>query len=246
MFCVFSGQGVLGLRRYLNSEHDFADIRDPLPGEVRHRAGHTIFGPGPNVVPLPHTHNQGDGAFDDGEPDVVDDDDGLEDGSEMAIDTQPLLGPLPGLGTGGHVPAAPPVPPPPPQLPFLSAHTHQHTGLTQLGSGHSQPSLTGAMIPRILGPEEEDGDDAMDTSPLVASTSDASIAALGPHRYPTRQSSTSRLASGARSVPVQPGPSTASVPGPRPGSTTPPSLSGAAEHESLGPGETHESNSGRT
>ncbi len=56
---------------------------------------------------VPHLQNL-DAGFDDGDPDTVDDDDDVpEHGSEMVIDTQPLLGnhnpPPPPPPPGGHV-----------------------------------------------------------------------------------------------------------------------------------------------
>ena len=246
MFCVFSGQGVLGLRRYLNSEQDFAETRDSTPGDARHRAGHAGFPPGPNAVPVPHPHNQGGAAFDDAEPDVVDDDDGLEDGSEMAIDTQPILAPHPGLGIEGQVSAAPPVPPPPPQLSFQSSPNYQHVGGSQFSSRHDQLGFASAVPPRVLGPDEEDGDDAMYTTPIVPSTSGASTAALGPYGYRPHQSLRTRQTSGARSVHVDAGPSTASVPGPTPGRVASPGLLDAPLYEGSGPIQHHGNNSGST
>ncbi|CCC11215.1 hypothetical protein SMACR_03920 [Sordaria macrospora] len=95
VFCVFSGQGVTNLRRYLNSEHNLTEPTRgarPIDG-VPNRAG-PVF-PGAAVNPMqvtPPGHHAAAAAFiDDGEPDAVDDDDGLEDGSEMVIDTQPML-----------------------------------------------------------------------------------------------------------------------------------------------------------
>ncbi|KAK3946641.1 hypothetical protein QBC32DRAFT_132289 [Pseudoneurospora amorphoporcata] len=96
VFCVFSGQGVTNLRRYLNSEHNLTEITRgarPIDEGVPNRAG-SVF-PGTAVNPMqvtPPGHHAAAAAFiDDGEPDAVDDDDGLEDGSEMVIDTQPML-----------------------------------------------------------------------------------------------------------------------------------------------------------
>lgn len=96
VFCVFSGQGVTNLRRYLNSEHNLTEIARgarPIDEGVPNRAG-PVF-PGTAVNPMqvtPPGHHGAAAAFiDDGEPDAVDDDDGLEDGSEMVIDTQPML-----------------------------------------------------------------------------------------------------------------------------------------------------------
>ena len=65
----------------------------------------------------PQLQNLGSG-FDDGDPDAIDEDDVPEDGSEMVIDTQPLLNHNNiGLGVDptavGAIPAPPPIPVPP-------------------------------------------------------------------------------------------------------------------------------------
>lgn len=131
VFCVFSGQGVVSLRRYLNSERAFAE----LPSEPRHAP---IFNSVPNA-PHPHLHNPG-GGFDDVEADAGDDEDGLDDGTEMVIDTQPLLNHNVGVQTGNDM--APPPPPPPTQgmtadpfayvgghLPYVPQQVQFHNGL---------------------------------------------------------------------------------------------------------------------
>jgi hypothetical protein len=99
VFCVFSGQGVLGLRRYLNTlnPHSLAapfEIQ-PVNPQLANAAGLTP-----------------DGAFDDPDADVVDDEDGLleDGGSEMVIDTGPLLGQVQG-GLGHNATSVPPPPP---------------------------------------------------------------------------------------------------------------------------------------
>ncbi|KAK0727581.1 hypothetical protein B0T26DRAFT_638275 [Lasiosphaeria miniovina] len=119
VFCVFSGLGVVNLRKYLNQERSFAELHAPLPGEpAGHPRNHQNFAGAVNPPPVPpHLHNV-DNGFDDGEVDGVDDDDGLEDGSEMVIDTQPLLNPhTAGLGIPPGAPRAIPIPPPIPTLP---------------------------------------------------------------------------------------------------------------------------------
>ena len=205
---------MLGLRRYLNNEQDFAELRDPLPGEARHRAGHAGFAGAVNIVPPPPTHNHGDGAFDDAEPDVVDDDDGLEDGSEMAIDTQAPVGQP---TTEGEALDAPPVPPPPPQFPNFAAPLILAADVPQIGVVHNHSVLPGAPASGIQGYEDdEDEDQAMDGTPSAT----ASTAALLPHGYEEHPPSRSRQASGAGSIPSQAGPSTASVPGPASGHYT--------------------------
>ncbi|KAK3308364.1 uncharacterized protein B0T15DRAFT_106438 [Chaetomium strumarium] len=87
VFCVFSGQGVVGLRKHLNR------IRQaPLSIRAAPPVDGAIF---PDTAPppagLPNLLQVGDGGFDDGEVDAIDDDDGLEDASEMVLDTHPLL-----------------------------------------------------------------------------------------------------------------------------------------------------------
>ncbi|KAK3328076.1 hypothetical protein B0T19DRAFT_182611 [Cercophora scortea] len=112
VFCVFSGQGVVGLRKHLNMEHQARIPRFEMPS---YHQTQMFENPAPGAG---HVHHP-DGGFDEGEPDGADDDDGLEDGSEMVIDTQsqPLLlaHRLPGLGVamGGPIPPPPPPPPPP-------------------------------------------------------------------------------------------------------------------------------------
>ncbi|KAK1753291.1 F-box domain-containing protein [Echria macrotheca] len=117
VFCVFSGQGVVGLRKYLNQERAFADLQvpPPPPGEPGVPNAGTN---GVTVLDPAAAHAHADGAFDDVEPDVVDDEDVLEDGSEMIIDTQPLLPHEPVASTAplGGNPVLPPPPPPPPHM----------------------------------------------------------------------------------------------------------------------------------
>ncbi|KAK0652782.1 hypothetical protein B0T16DRAFT_505470 [Cercophora newfieldiana] len=112
VFCVFSGQGVVGLRKYLNQERGFT-AGGPPPPPPHHPHPDGID----NVALLhpaavPHVHNV-DGAFDDTEADAVDDEDVLEDGTEMIIDTQPLLQNGQGASTAplGGNPVYPAVPP---------------------------------------------------------------------------------------------------------------------------------------
>ncbi|GAB1314755.1 SCF ubiquitin ligase complex subunit [Madurella fahalii] len=118
VFCVFSGQGVVNLRKYLNNRQalEMSEMR------ASQAAAHPLFHPAAPHPGIPHLHTT-DGAFDETEADAVDDDDGLEDGSEMVIDTQPLLDnhgnslgvfPIEGLDTA---------PQPPPVLPI---HSHAH------------------------------------------------------------------------------------------------------------------------
>ncbi len=88
MFCVFSGQGVGNLRRYLNAEPSFAALRDPSQTARPPR-------PPPHQPPVSGNNNI-DGGFDDGEA-VVDDDDAFEDAAEMVLDASYPA--CPGTGT---------------------------------------------------------------------------------------------------------------------------------------------------
>jgi F-box and leucine-rich repeat protein GRR1 len=87
VFCVFSGQGVVGLRKHLNRIRQAPlSIRAGPP-----RDSDIFHGAPPPPADLPNPLQAGDGGFDDLVADAEDDDDGLEDGTEMVIDTQPLL-----------------------------------------------------------------------------------------------------------------------------------------------------------
>ncbi|KAK4446814.1 SCF E3 ubiquitin ligase complex F-box protein grrA [Podospora aff. communis PSN243] len=135
VFCVFSGQGVVGLRKYLNQEHAFNSLPPPPPphrarpdGEAADNAGLV------NAQAAAHAHNA-DGTFDDAEPDAVDDEDVLEDGSEMIIDTQPLLQNGQGASTaplGGN----PIFTAAPPHLQPLSAQAQSMTPMFNYVGGH--------------------------------------------------------------------------------------------------------------
>ena len=150
------------------------------------------------------------GAFDEGEPDVVDDDDGL-DGSEMAIDAQPLLGNNPPanlgvIGMGGPIPGAIPPPPPPPLVPASNTGNHPHVVPPTPLDGNPNP-FTGLVTPRVVERDDE-AFDAMDISFTGPLNGVASTAGGGAHSHHT---SRNRQASGAGPVPADAGPSTASV-----------------------------------
>ncbi|KAK1835332.1 SCF E3 ubiquitin ligase complex F-box protein grrA [Podospora conica] len=121
VFCVFSGQGVLGLRRYLNNERTFADRGVPPPPPppadpslVLAAQVHPGAVLGDPNIPLPHNI---DGIFEEAEADAVDEEDVLEDGNEMMIDTQPLLNPnLPIIDGAAPPTLTLPLPPMPPPL----------------------------------------------------------------------------------------------------------------------------------
>ena len=128
VFCVFSGQGVVGLRKYLNNERAFVDTRipPPPPGDHGHpHPGLDLAGVGLVDAVMVHGHPTDEGFFE-AEADGVEDDDVLEDGSEMIIDTQPLLnnhnvGPSASTAPLTGNPVSPPVPPHLVPLPPISA-----------------------------------------------------------------------------------------------------------------------------
>jgi hypothetical protein len=167
---------------------------DELPPQLAGR------GAGPNA----------DGGFDDAEADVVDDDDALEDGSEMIIDTQPLLGQV----QGGQHATAPPPPPP------LHGPTQQHPSLRPVNPGgyvgpvqqvvrFADDPLAFAQVipPRDLGMHDEEDADDMDGVALQAARSWASIAAGPSHRQHPHSAASTASAVGNG------GPSQASIAG---------------------------------
>lgn len=114
VFCVFSGQGVSGLRQYLNTQPDFAEyhLHQPTLFALR-RALQTnpdaAQGQGQGVNPAIATEIVDIDALD--EMDGVEDDD-MGDGSEIALDPGNL-----GANNNqvnGVNSAIPPPPPPPP------------------------------------------------------------------------------------------------------------------------------------
>ncbi|KAI5919051.1 hypothetical protein F4810DRAFT_703842 [Camillea tinctor] len=120
VFCVFSGNGVVGLRRYLSSREEFAEYHEARPSFTRR-----IPPPPPNggPVPVPMADMDNFEDVDGGE------DDDMGDGSEIALDNG-----APG-GADDLMPTLPPLPPPqllgmafphshPPTLPSL--HTVMH------------------------------------------------------------------------------------------------------------------------
>lgn len=216
VFCVFSGQGVVGLRRYLNSERDFANLQEPVPGEQMHQTAHPppFAGPVPAPPPLPLGSNPGEGPFDEGEPDVVDDDDGIEDGSEMAIDTQPLLGtnhPV-GLGVGAPDPMGPQDQPEQAAQDHFPQLVDYQQAVPHQVRFHEDPMAFPQVIPSpgLESDDGADGHDAMDISPADLSNPGASTAGLGSRGYQSHASS-SRETSGAGRVAAEIGPSTTSL-----------------------------------
>ncbi|KAK0720259.1 hypothetical protein B0H67DRAFT_483629 [Lasiosphaeris hirsuta] len=199
VFCVFSGQGVVGLRKYLNHERAFADLRViPTSGDA---GSHPLPPPPPDLpTTLPsgvaHVHNP-DSAFEDGEPDAVDDDDALEDGSEMVIDTQPLL---------GHHDASPTVRPAPlggnsvPQLPPISTQVPTNPNPFGYVTGHP-PYVPITFARRTTISNSPGGADAMDIT--VAGPSPGGLSADGLVESPSQAHSPgSRQASGSSPSPT--------------------------------------------
>lgn len=150
LFCVFSGQGVSGLRRYLTSEGAFAEYRDPN-ATLRGGRGEPQFAQ-PVLAMAPHLAPEQ--SFDGEEADAIDEDDGLDDGNEMVIDVQAPAG----LGVNltnmplGHAGIPPPPPPPPPAPPtMMSSYAGNHfsfgpppgvqlvNGSAPVGHGHTAP-----------------------------------------------------------------------------------------------------------
>ncbi|KAK0636110.1 hypothetical protein B0T17DRAFT_484632 [Bombardia bombarda] len=208
VFCVFSGQGVVNLRRHLNSERLFADLQQTAgdPNITTHTAPHLGV-----IVPtgLPQVTNP-DGGFDDGDADVADDDYGLDDGSEMIIDTQPLL-PHHNTGLGapagalGGEPLPPPPPPPPPPTHTVNGDPFGYVGghppyVPQHVQFLDDPMVSAQTIPLRIGDSEEDEDDedidAMEDSPSRPVLEGASIASLA--RQPHPQATGNPQASDAR------------------------------------------------
>jgi F-box and leucine-rich repeat protein GRR1 len=106
VFCVFSGQGVVALRRHFNRLIQAEETRRsarPAPTDA------PIFPPPQGTSPLIEPSVDGD-------QDGVEDDDVPED--DMVIDTQPLLNQHNiGLATNPTAAGAIPAPPPPPEAP---------------------------------------------------------------------------------------------------------------------------------
>lgn len=113
---MFSGQGVVNLRKHFNrmlaaEEQARRSMQAALPVDT------PIF-PATAPAQVPTQLQNLESGFEDGDPDAIEDDDVPEDGSEMVIDTQPLLNHNNiGLGVDpaavGAIPAPPPIPVPP-------------------------------------------------------------------------------------------------------------------------------------
>lgn len=179
VFCVFSGQGVSNLRRHLNTDSAFAHLRDGTPtGFPRHAQVPA------NYASYAHPgHAHPDAGFDEQEGDVVDDDDGLDDGTEMVIDAAPLVGPNTGAaGASLDASIIPPPPPAPSQVPSMMwqplnqpwAPGVSHANGTQPTAG---PAGSAAQAPSFQSPGVTD---AMDMSPARPSASTAPLRLDGP------------------------------------------------------------------
>jgi F-box and leucine-rich repeat protein GRR1 len=84
----------------ITAEESRRSLRPAVPADA------PIFPPPPQGLP-----QLAEVSADDADPDAIDDDDVPEDGSEMAIDTQPLLNHHNiGLNAPGTIPAPPPIP----------------------------------------------------------------------------------------------------------------------------------------
>ncbi|KAL2168874.1 hypothetical protein VTG60DRAFT_6776 [Thermothelomyces hinnuleus] len=113
VFCVFSGQGVVGLRKHFN--RFIAAAEESRRGNrAVIQADAPIFPPPPQGVLIDVSV-----PVDDGDPDGLDDDDVPEDGSEMVVDTQPLLNHH-NIGHGHHPMAAGAIPVVPPPIPTMA------------------------------------------------------------------------------------------------------------------------------
>lgn len=122
VFCVFSGQGVMGLRNYLNTQPEFADY---------HLHQQTLFATRRPAILINQDATQGLGAGPVPDMDGFDDADGVEDddmgdGSEIALDPG-NFGANDNLPNGANL-SIPPPPPPPhhPNLAFQSYHLPPH------------------------------------------------------------------------------------------------------------------------
>lgn len=172
MFCVFSGQGVSNLRRHLNTDSAFAHLRDGTPtGFPRHAQVAANYA---SYTPSAHAHP--DAGFDEQEGDVVDDDDGLDDGTEMVIDAAPLVGPNTGVaGASLDASIIPPPPPAPSQVPPMMWHPQNQPWAPGVSHANdTQPATgTGGQVP--AGYQSPDVTDAMDMSPARPSASTAPL-----------------------------------------------------------------------
>ncbi len=155
-----------------------------------------------------------EGNFDDQEVDGIDDDDGMDDGSEMVIDTQPLVDADQAVGGPSNLQPTVPGPPFPGAFPQGNGYPP-----ATIEPGSFLDDLTAFeqyIPPAPLSPESDVGaDDAMDVSPVAPLDSagggiGASTAPVGGHHIYHHPLS-SHMASGAGPSNAAAGPSTASM-----------------------------------
>ncbi|KAI0884079.1 RNI-like protein [Annulohypoxylon maeteangense] len=135
VFCVFSGQGVTGLRNFLNTHPDFAEYHLHQPSLFAHRRSVQINQDGGQgqAVGVPTAPAPDMDGFDDA--DGVEDDD-MGDGSEIALETEnPTTN-----GVNTVIPPPPPPPPHHPSMPFQLARTlppfPSHLDASAAGEAH--------------------------------------------------------------------------------------------------------------
>ncbi|EFX00708.1 ubiquitin ligase complex f-box protein [Grosmannia clavigera kw1407] len=156
VFCVFSGDGVTGLREHLN--------RDPVYAIFRDRATITTVSmnrrppPSTGIETIDDTAPQQQPTFGTPEPFIADDDDdGMEDLSEMAVDTElPNQGML--LMHGTHsLPS--PIPIPGPSTTTASTLVPTAPPFTPAAFLHSSrfPVVQPGILPPITSIEDSDG-----------------------------------------------------------------------------------------
>lgn len=207
VFCVFSGNGVSSLRRHLNSDPAFASIRDQTPtGQSRHN---NLLNFGNDAVQPQGELGGLDNGFDERERDAIEDDDGLDDGSEMVIDALPP-GPhanhqeSQGRASASLDATIPPPPPPPtrPQGPtngfqwnpqiqqWYPDQTHPHSAPVP-GTLFSGLSISGIPHHQLATPMDPTSMQATASSAPMSPNSGAgsSIAPVGPSVHSTLISS---------------------------------------------------------
>lgn len=157
VFCVYSGTGVSGLRRYLNTQSEFADFSDGIGMHTRRRAA-----PPNDAVPITDVD-----GFD--EADGVEDDD-MGDGSEIALEGGP------DDAQNGANMAIPPPPPPP-------APTYQHALAAQANAHGGFHVVVNGPVPQVLPgpttPTQISLDQSIAMHPVPANQDGPSTAPLG-------------------------------------------------------------------
>ncbi|KAL7624891.1 SCF ubiquitin ligase complex subunit [Parahypoxylon ruwenzoriense] len=165
VFCVFSGQGVIHLREYLNAQPEFAEYLEPGL-YARRRTIQTDHGTAQAQMQAmgPALASDMDG-FD--EVDGVEDDD-MGDGSEIALD--PGAFSVNDQPTNGANTVIPP-PPPPPQHSNTLAFPHSHPSVPpaapQPSTFHNNRSIAVATIgASLVSPTHDDHDGGAHTSSM--------------------------------------------------------------------------------